>query len=111
MNILVTGGAGYIGSHFVKAVENTDLTPVIFDSLLTGHPWATRSHKLYRTNLSDRAALERVLRDERIGAVVHFAGSISVGESVIDPSLYFHNNYVCTLTLLDAMVSTGVKER
>ncbi len=110
MNILVTGGAGYIGSHFVKLAAGAGLNPIVYDNLSEGHRWAVLSDRFYEADLADRDTLVKVIRDESIEAVVHFAANAYVGESVENPSKYFNNNYVGTLGLLDAMVEAGVKQ-
>lgn len=108
MRILVTGGAGYIGSQCVLELLSRGHTPVVYDNLSGGHRWAVQAGRFYEAELSDRAFLLDVLRREEVEAVVHFASSILVGESCAAPSAYFWNNYVNTLHLLDAMVEAGV---
>ena len=109
MKILVTGGAGYIGSHYVRQAIQSGLEPIVLDNLSTVHRWAVPDEvPFYEADVADKVKVERILRDDRIEAVVHFAASSYVGESVQDPSKYFNNNYVGTLALLDAMVSAGV---
>jgi UDP-glucose-4-epimerase GalE len=108
LNILVTGGAGYIGSHFVKRAIAAGESPVVYDNLSEGHRWAVLAEHFHEASLADRDVLVKVLRDESIDAVVHFAANAYVGESVENPSKYFNNNYVGTLSLLDAMVEAGV---
>jgi len=110
MNVLVTGGAGYIGSNFVKRALTQGLVPVVYDNLSEGHRWAVLSKSFYHADIHDRKTLVKVLQDEGIGAVVHFAANAYVGESVINPSKYFNNNYVGTLSLLDAMLEAGVRK-
>jgi UDP-arabinose 4-epimerase len=102
-NILVTGGAGYIGSHTCKALAAAGYVPVALDNLSCGHRWAVRWGPLEVADLADREALDRVLRAHRIGAVIHFAASAYVGESMADPGKYFRNNVANTLNLLEAM--------
>ena len=108
-NILVTGGAGYIGSHACKALHAAGYTPISFDNLVYGHRWAVRWGPLVEGDLADRAAIERVLREYSIDAVIHFAAYAYVGESMTDPGKYFGNNVTCTLNLLDAMQAANVK--
>lgn len=108
-NILVTGGAGYIGSHACKALSAAGFTPVTLDSLVHGHRWAVRWGPLAKVDLADRSAVERVLREYSIDAVIHFAAYAYVGESMTDPGKYFRNNVSNTLNLLDAMCAVGVK--
>jgi UDP-arabinose 4-epimerase len=107
--VLVTGGAGYIGSHTARHLAEHGFAPVVIDDLSTGHR-ENVSCPFVEARLSDRARLDDALRDHRIEAVVHFAASAYVGESVTNPSKYFQNNVVSTLVLLDAMHAAGVKE-
>ena len=108
MNILVTGGAGYIGSHTAKLLAARGHQPVVFDDLTQGHEWAVKWGAGERGPLVDAAGLRNVFERHRIDAVVHFAANALVGESMTNPSKYFHNNTVGTLTLLDAMRAAGV---
>jgi UDP-glucose-4-epimerase GalE len=107
--VLVTGGAGYIGSHTAKTLAHAGFEPVVLDNLSTGHPWAVRWGPLIEADLADDELVRAVLRHYDIQAVVHFAASAYVAESVRDPSLYFRNNVKNTLSLLDAMRDTGVQ--
>jgi UDP-arabinose 4-epimerase len=107
MQILVTGGAGYIGSHTAKQLAQAGYEPVVLDNLLHGHRWAVRWGPLVEMDLSDRTGLEAVFQKYRIGAVIHFAALTDVGESMHDPASYFRNNMVNTLNLLDAMHAAG----
>ena len=106
--ILVTGGAGYIGSHVVKALGEQGYEVVVFDNLSTGNDWAVLSGRLVTGELADRAALDRLLAEFRPDAVVHFAASIVVSESVAEPLKYYRNNTATTLNLLEALQSHGV---
>ena len=106
--VLVTGGAGYIGSHACKALAAAGYTPVSLDSLVYGHRWAVRWGPLAEVDLADRAGVERVLRAHAIEAVIHFAAYAYVGESMADPGKYFRNNVANTLNLLEAMRAAGV---
>lgn len=108
-NLLVTGGAGYIGAHTCKALAHAGFAPVTFDNLAGGHRRAVRWGPLIEADMADQGCLERVLADGDIEGVIHFAGLIQVGESVSRPGLYYRSNVTNTLTLLDAMVATGVK--
>jgi len=107
MRIFVTGGAGYIGSHVVKALGEEGHELLIYDNLSTGHEWAVLSGRLLRGDLADRPAIREALRDFRPEAVMHFAASIQVEESVREPLAYYRNNVVNTLNLLEAMRETG----
>lgn len=106
--ILVTGGAGYIGSHVVKALGLKGYEVLTYDNLSTGNRWAVLCGGLIAADLSDRDALKNVLKDFRPHGVMHFAASIVVPESVIDPMKYFRNNTVNTLNLLGEMKECGV---
>ncbi|APB32698.1 UDP-glucose 4-epimerase [Gloeomargarita lithophora Alchichica-D10] len=108
MLILVTGGAGYIGSHTCKALAQAGFTPVVLDNFSTGHLWAVRWGEVITGDLADRELLVHVLKKYDIQAVVHFAASIEAGESMRRPDKYFRNNFINTLNLLEAMVETGV---
>ncbi len=108
MNLLITGGAGYIGSHTAKAFARAGFEPVVLDSLERGHRDSVRWGPLIEANLADRAALERALRTNQIDAVIHFAAYAYVGESMRLPDRYFRNNVVHTLNLLEAMNAAGV---
>lgn len=110
MNILVTGGAGYIGSHTAKALVGSHYRPVVIDDLSTGHTHNVKWGPLVRASLSDTAAVRSVLREHKIEAVVHFAGSALLGESVSQPLAYFQNNVGGTMSLLQAMLDVGVKD-
>jgi len=107
--ILVTGGAGYIGSFTVQALAAQGYEPVIFDSLETGHRQAVAGFRLYQGNLLvDSKLLDQVFKKENPQAVIHFAAYIEVGESVINPQKYFLNNLVGSLNLLQAMMKNKV---
>src|SRR5690349_14625172 len=108
MQVLVAGGAGYIGSHTAKTLARAGYEPVVLDNLRNGHRWAVRWGPFEEMDLSDREALRSVFQKYRIGAVIHFAALIEAGESVLEPAKYFRNNVVNTLNLLDAMREAGV---
>ena len=110
MNVLVTGAAGYIGSHTAKALARSNHKPIVIDDLSTGHAHNVKWGPFVRANLSDTAAVRSVLREHKIQAVVHFAGSALLGESVTRPLSYFQNNVRGTLSLLEAMLEVGVKD-
>jgi UDP-arabinose 4-epimerase len=107
--VLVTGGAGYIGSQTAKALLKEGYQPVLLDNFSSGHRWAARWAKLVEGDLSDVDLVRRTLVEQKATAVVHFAASIIVGESVVSPRKYFWNNLVNTLKLLDAMLDAEVK--
>jgi UDP-arabinose 4-epimerase len=109
-SILVTGGAGYIGSHACKTLAHAGYRPVVFDNLSRGHRKAVRWGPLVEGDLADRVRLCAALTEHRVAAVMHFAAYAYVGESVADPALYYRNNLVGTLSLLEAMREAGVGE-
>jgi UDP-glucose 4-epimerase len=108
MRILVVGGAGYIGSHMVKRLLQSGHQVVVFDNLSTGFRDPLVNEWLIEGELADPVALDRVFTAKQIDAVMHFASSNLVSESVSNPALYYRNNVVNTLNLLDAMVRHGV---
>ncbi|MEN6534224.1 MAG: UDP-glucose 4-epimerase GalE [Bryobacteraceae bacterium] len=106
--ILVTGGAGYIGSHTVNLLIQKGHDPVVVDNLSRGHRHSVDARRLQVLDLTDTAALETLIRREGIQAVIHFAGYIAVGESVREPEMYFANNVGGSISLLTAMQRAGV---
>lgn len=102
--VLVTGGAGYIGSHACKALAKAGYLPVTLDSLVYGHEWAVKWGPLVKADLADPAALSDAFGTYRPAAVLHFAAFAYVGESVTAPGKYYRNNVAGTLNLLDAML-------
>jgi UDP-glucose 4-epimerase len=108
MKILVTGGAGYIGSHMVKSLGEKGHDVVIYDNLSTGHRDSVLYGRLVVGDTSDTAALNDLFRTEAFDAVVHFAASIVVQESVMDPIKYYRNNFANTLNLLGVCVNHDV---
>lgn len=108
MNILVVGGAGYIGSHMVQRLGGLGVSVTTLDNLSGGHRDAVLCGRFVQGDLADAALLEALLDDGRFDAVMHFASFIQVGESVQDPAKYYQNNVVNTLALLDAMRRAGV---
>lgn len=110
MVVLITGGAGYIGSHTAKFMAKAGHSPVVLDNLSFGHIYAARWGPLEKGDLADTAFVKDVFARHAIDAVIHFAANAFVGESMGNPKKYFRNNTVNTLNLLDAMVDAGVKE-
>lgn len=108
MNVLVTGGAGYVGSFSARLLERSGHGVWVYDNLSAGHRGAVAEDRLIVGDLMDRELLEQVLKDKRIDAVMHFAAFAYVGESVEDPAKYYQNNVVGTLSLLKAMRAVGV---
>jgi UDP-arabinose 4-epimerase len=107
-NILVTGGAGYIGSHACKALARAGYTPVVIDNLVYGHPWAVQWGPLIVGDVGDESLVDRVVREHSIRAVIHFAAYAYVGESMTAPERYFANNVTKTLGLLEVLRRRGV---
>ncbi|MFC1843570.1 UDP-glucose 4-epimerase GalE [Thermodesulfobacteriota bacterium] len=101
--ILVTGGAGYIGSHTCKALKLAGYTPVAYDNLVYGHEWAVKWGPLEIGDIADKTRLDEVILKYQPNAVIHFAAFAYVGESVEHPGKYYRNNVAGTLTLLEAM--------
>lgn len=110
MNVLVVGGAGYIGSHAVRKLTDAGHHVLVYDNLSRGHREAVPDGLLIEGELTDTATLTRVLTEHGIEAVMHFAAFALVNESVNDPSLYYQNNVVATLSLLEAMRLADVKK-
>ena len=108
-HVLVTGGAGYIGSHAAKALASRGFIPVTYDSLVHGHRWAVQWGPFLEGSIGDRVKLLETIRRFDINAVIHFAAFAYVGESMNQPGLYFQNNVTKSLTLLDAIVEAGVR--
>ena len=109
MRVLVTGGAGYIGSHTAKGLARAGHETVVLDNFSTGHREAVKWGPFIEGDLGDKELLGKVFKDHRIEAVLHFAASLLVGESMTNPQKYFWNNVVNTLVLLDTMKARGVK--
>jgi UDP-glucose 4-epimerase len=108
--VLVTGGAGYIGSHACKALRSAGFTPVTFDNLITGWQDAVKFGPFERGDLLDRDALDAVFAKHEPVAVMHFAALSQVGESMQQPGRYWHNNVTGSMNLLDAAVQAGCKQ-
>ena len=107
-SVLVTGGAGYIGSHACKALAQAGYVPVTYDNLSRGHRHAVRWGPLVEGEIADRAVVAAALKAHHVSSVMHFAAFAYVGESGTDPALYYRNNVIGTLALLDAMREAGV---
>jgi len=106
-HVLVTGGAGYIGSHACKALRAAGFVPVAFDNLVTGWRDAVRFGPFVQGDLLDRAVIDAVFADYAPVAVMHFAALSQVGESMAQPGLYWRNNVLGSLTLIEAAVAAG----
>lgn len=110
MNVLVVGGAGYIGSHMVRLLEQSGHTAVALDNLSTGFGAAVKTGQLYVGEMEDAALVDSILVGHRIEAVMHFAACALVGESVTDPAKYYRNNVMATLALLESMRRRDVRK-
>lgn len=118
MKVLVTGGAGYIGTHTIVELLNAGEEVVAFDNFYNSKPKALervreitgKDFKFYEADMLDPQAMDRIFAAEKIDAVIHFAGLKAVGESCQKPWLYYHNNIVGTLNILDSMKKYGVKQ-
>ncbi len=108
MTVLVTGGAGYVGSHVVRQLSRAGVPLVVLDNLAHGHPAAVTGLPLIVGDVGDRALLDRLFAERSYDAVVHLAASKSVDESMRDPATYFHNNVVGSLVLLEACQQAGI---
>jgi UDP-arabinose 4-epimerase len=109
MHVLVTGGAGYIGSHTLKALSSAGYSPVTYDNLTSGHRWAVKWGSLVQGDLSNYELICDTIRRYRITAVLHFAAFAYVAESIVHPEKYFQNNVGDVVTLLRAARATGVR--
>ncbi len=110
MNVLVTGGAGYIGSHTAKALKLSGHNPITVDNLIYGHKWAVKWGPLHILDIREQEKLTALLVKEKIEAVVHFAAFAFVGESMQDPLKYYNNNIGGTISLLNAMAAANVSK-
>jgi len=108
-NVLVVGGAGYIGSHMCKRLHEAGHAVTVLDNLLTGHRASVQWGEFVEGALEDRALVGELLRSRRIERVMHFAASSLVGQSVVEPYAYYRNNVAATLNLLDAMREQDVR--
>ncbi|MCH2076140.1 MAG: UDP-glucose 4-epimerase GalE [Rhodobacteraceae bacterium] len=106
--VLVTGGAGYIGAHACKALQQVGYVPVTFDNLSTGHAEAVKFGPLFKGDLTDRSSIDAAFQEHRPHAVLHFAALSQVGESVTDPGRYWRENVGGALNLIEATVAAGV---
>jgi UDP-glucose-4-epimerase GalE len=106
--ILITGGAGYIGSHTAKLLSRNGFEPIILDNLSTGNRWAVADYTFFQTDLADEDCTFRILSECKISAIIHFAASACIGESVQDPGKYFENNVSNGLKLLNAARRAGI---
>ena len=107
--VLVTGGAGYIGSHAAKALQRAGYRVVVYDNLAAGHRGAAKYGELVVGDITDGASVREAIRRHEVSAVMHFAAFLDVGESVRDPAKYYRNNVVGALAVLDAMAAERVQ--
>lgn len=110
MNILVVGGAGYIGSHMVRHLNSEGHSALVLDNLSTGFRESVPDNELIVGEMSDRSLVKRLLAEHKIEAVMHFAACALVGESVVEPAKYYQNNVIATIDLLEAMRETEVRK-
>lgn len=109
-SILVAGGAGYVGSHACKALSRAGYRPVTLDSLATGHADAVKWGPFVQADIRDAEAVRAAIREHQITAVMHFAASSLVGESMVKPALYYENNVIATLRFLETLTAEGLKQ-
>ncbi len=110
LNVLVTGGAGYIGSHAVLALKDAGHIPVVIDNLVTGFRWAVPDDIVfYEGDIADSQLVAQILAEAKIDAIMHFAGSVVVPESVDNPLKYYHNNTAKTRALIESAVVGRVR--
>jgi|SRR5579862_6068781 len=107
-SVLVTGGAGYIGSHTAKALKASGFEPIVLDNLFRGHRWAVQFGPLVEADIRDTAAVREAIRTHKVQAIIHFAALAYVGESVTHPGLYFSNNVEGLRSVLDAAAAEHV---
>lgn len=111
MNLLVLGGAGYIGSHFVKLAIELNHNVIVVDNLLTGHKESVnKKAKFYKGDIRNRVFLDKVFKENKIDACIHFAASSLVGESMKNPIKYFDNNVTGTIVILEMMAKYNIKK-
>ena len=108
-NVLVAGGAGYIGSHTCKLLAKTGREPVVLDDLSTGHRWAAKFGPFYEGDIENGDLVRKIVRDHGITDVIDFAAKAAVGESYVDPGKYFRENVGKTVHFVDALIAGGVK--
>ena len=109
MNILVTGGAGYIGSHTVRALQQAGYTPIIVDNLSRGHVESIpEGVTFYNMDIADPKLVD-IMKDHNVTGVMHFAAHSQVGESMVNPAIYYENNVVGSYHLIESARAAGVK--
>jgi UDP-glucose 4-epimerase len=110
MKVLVTGGAGYIGSHIVKTLGEKGHDIVVYDNLSYGHDWALLSGRLVKGDLGEKEYLDAVFAEEKFDAIIHMAAFIVVDESIREPLKYYQNNFINAMTLIRTCLKHGVKK-
>lgn len=110
MNVLVTGGAGYVGSHTAKFLKQNGILPVTLDNLSRGHKWAAKFGPFYKGDIANKKLVQKIIKKHSIEAVLHFAAYAYVGESVNKPEMYYTNNVLGTIELLQALLETNVRK-
>jgi len=108
MKLLIPGGAGYIGSHMVRYAQERGHEVVVLDDFSTGHEWAIKDCEILKVNLLDQDKLAQLLKGRSFDGVIHFAAKSLVGESVQKPDLYYRNNVVGTLNLVNEMINNDI---
>lgn len=108
MKILIPGGAGYIGSHMVKLLQERNHEVVVLDNFSTGNRWAVTNCKIIEVDLLNKSGLKRSLKDSRFDGIIHFAAKSIVKESVLNPSAYIKNNYLGTKNLIETVIDNDV---
>ncbi len=109
MNILVIGGAGYIGSHMCRRLKSAGHKVTVYDNLSSGHKYAVKDFTLVEGCLGDKKKLKHTFQTYKIEAIMHFAAHIEVAESVINPSKYYENNFCRVVSLLDQIIESDIK--
>lgn len=111
MTVLVTGGAGYIGSHMVWELLDNHEDVLVVDNLTTGFEWAIpKGVKFVKADIGDQPTMETIIKEHNVDAIIHFAGSVVVPESIENPLMYYHNNTGNSCNLIAAAVNTGIKK-
>lgn len=111
MTVMVTGGAGYIGSHMVWELLDNGEEVLVVDNLVTGFEWAIpKGVTFIKADVGDQSAIEEIIKDNNVDAIIHFAGSVVVPESLVNPLKYYENNTGNSRNLIAAAVNTGVKK-
>lgn len=109
MRILITGGAGYVGSQTAKYLAQAGFEPIVLDNLSVGHRWAVKWGPLVEADLADKEMVRKAMREHRVRAVIHFAARAYVAESMSDPRAYLRDNVINALNVLDSMAEEGVR--